>query len=355
MKKIFIVTGANGFLGNNIVRVLNQKYPEAEVRAVVHKGSKSPAGLDGLKFERYECDVADAESLKDVFAVPAEAEVYVIHAAGIVTIKAKKEPLVHKVNVEGTQNIVEKTLSIRAKMVYVSSVHAITERPKGEKIVEIDHFEPDKVAGAYAQTKAEAANYVLDAVKNRGLNACIVHPSGMIGPYDFGLTHLTKLIRDLANGDFRIMVKGGYDFVDVRDVAEATVAACEKGQAGECYILSNRFCTIRETADLVCDIMGYKKIKCTVPMFLCKMFAPLCEVYYNMKKVPPLFTKLSLKVIGSNGEFDNTKARTYLDYSPRPFEETIRDTIAFMEENGVVHAKEKLQKVKKTEEIKAGA
>ena len=199
-----------------------------------------------------------------------------------------------------------------------------------------------KVDGLYAKTKAEAANYILDAVKEKGLDACILHPSGMIGPNDFGLTHLTKLIRDLANGDFRIMVSGGYDFVDVRDVADAVVAACEKGRKGECYILSNKHYSLRYTADTVCDIMGYKKIKFRVPMFLCKMFAPLCEVYYNIKKVPPLFTKLSLRVICSNGEFDNSKAKNELGFLPRPIEDTIKDTIDFMQERGIVKTKQKL-------------
>lgn len=286
MKKIFIVTGANGFLGNNIVRALNNLNENCEIRALVHSGSKNPFALENLNCKIYNCDVRDKDSLSEAFTVPADAQVFVIHAAGIVTIKAKNDSTVYETNVGGTKNIVDKTLEIKAKMVHISSVHAITVRPKGEKIVEIDHFEPDKVSGAYAKTKAEASNYVLDAVKNRGLNACILHPSGMIGPFDFGLTHLTKLIRDLANGDFRILVKGGYDFVDVRDVADAAISACTNGRSGECYILANEFFTLKQTADLVCDIMGYKKIKFTVPTFLCKLFAPICELYYNMKKVP---------------------------------------------------------------------
>ncbi len=347
MKEIFIVTGANGFLGNNIIRALNKRKSGCEIRAMVHKGSKSPNALKGLDCKLYECDVKDIDSLKEVFEGIEDANVFVIHAAGIVTIKSKKDPLVYETNVEGTKNIVEKAIETNAKLIYISSVHAIPPKPKGEKIVEVNLFLPDKVDGLYAKTKAEAANYILDAVKNRGLNACILHPSGMIGPNDFGLTHLTKLIRDLANGDFRIMVKGGYDFVDVRDVADAAVSACENGKCGECYILSNEFISLKDTADIVCDHMGYKRIKSKVPMFLCKLFAPLCELYYNIKKIPPLFTKLSLRVITSNGEFDNSKAREALAFNPRPLNSTIIDATEFMIEKGDVSPKKKLQIRKK--------
>lgn len=342
MKSVYIVTGANGFLGNNIVRELANKKSGCEIRAVVHAGSKSAKALEGLPCKIYECDVTNIDTLNEVFTVSPDTKVFVIHAAGIVSIKAKKDPLVFKVNIEGTKNIVEKTLSVNGKMIYISSVHAIKPREKGELNVEVDHFDEESVSGIYAKTKAIAGNFVLDAVKNRGLDACILHPSGMIGPNDFGLTHLTKLIRDLANGDFRVMVNGGYDFVDVRDVAAAAVSACDKGEKGECYILSNKFYSLRETADLICDIMGYKKIKFTIPMFICKTFAPLCEIYYNIKKTPPLFTKLSLEVITSNGEFCNDKAKEKLGYTTRTFRETIVDTIDFMKERGVVKLKKKL-------------
>ena len=82
MKKIFIVTGANGFLGNNIIRALNTTEEDSEVRAVVHKGSKSPDALGGLNCKKYECDVKNIETLSEAFSVPKDAKVFVIHAAG---------------------------------------------------------------------------------------------------------------------------------------------------------------------------------------------------------------------------------------------------------------------------------
>lgn len=338
MKKIFIVTGATGFLGNNIIRKIIEKYEgtDFEIRALAHSGSNKESSLEGLDCKIFQGNVAEIESLKEVFDVPKNCEVFVIHCAAIVSIKAKKDPLIYSVNVVGTQNIVEKTLEIGAKLVYVNTVHSIPEKPKGEDIIEVNMFYPDKVKGAYAKTKAEAANIVLDAVRNRGLNACIVHPSGMIGPNDFGTTHLTKLIQDLANGDFRVMVAGGYDFVDVRDVADATINACTKGKKGNCYLLTNKYCSLRYTADIVCEFVGLKKIKFKIPMGICKFFAPLCELYYNIRKIPPLFTKLSLYTITSNGSFNNSKAKNELDFAPRSIKKTIEDTVLWLKDKGRV-------------------
>ena len=86
-------------------------------------------------------------------------------------------------------------------------------------MTEITDFNPDKVNGEYAKTKAEIAKYVLEKANNEGLDVCIIQPSGIIGPYDFGNSHLTQMILDFANGRLTACVKGGYDFVDVRDVA----------------------------------------------------------------------------------------------------------------------------------------
>ena len=236
MGKVYIVTGANGFLGNNIIRKLI-KNGEKEIRALVMPGDKVNA-LQGLDCKIYNGDVTKKETLNTIFDVSEDAELYVIHCAAIVYIKSKYNPQVYNVNVNGTKNIIEKVLEKNAKLLYISSVHAITEKPNNEVMTEIDKFEPEKVKGQYAKTKAEIANYVLQMVREKNLNACIIHPSGIIGPNDFGNSHTTQMIVDFAKGKLKLYVKGGYDFVDVRDVADGIINACYRGKKGECYILS---------------------------------------------------------------------------------------------------------------------
>ena len=331
MKRIYIITGANGFLGNNIVRKL-VKNEENEVRALVLP-EDNVNSLEGLNCKIYKGDVTKKESLSSIFEVPKNAELYVIHCAAIVYIKTKHNPKVYEVNVNGTKNVIDKVLEKNAKLVYVNSVHAITEKPNNELITEISNFEPEKVEGQYAKTKAEIANYVLEMVKNKNLNACIVHPSGIIGPNDFGSSHLTQLIIDFANGRLTACVKGGYDFVDVRDVADGIISACDKGKKGECYILSNRYVEIKELLDIISEVRNTKKIRTILPMWLAKLTAPLSEIYYAILKEPPIYTKYSLYTLKSNSNFSNEKAKKELGFKNRELKETIKDTVTWLKQN----------------------
>ena len=326
MNKIYIITGANGFLGNNIIRKLEQE-KNSEIRAFVLKG-ESIKSLENLKCKIYYGDITKKETLASVFENTDGKEVFVIHCAGIVYIKSKYNPLVYNVNVNGTKNIVDKVLNINAKLVYISSVHAIPE--SDGVITETVDFDPNKVEGLYAKTKAEAAKYVMDAVKNKNLNACIIHPSGIIGPNDYGNSHLTELVKEVASGKLFACVKGGYDFVDVRDVADGVINACNKNTKGECYILSNKYITIKELSDIICDCVKRKKINIVLPIWIAKIFASFFEIYYNLKKQTPLFTKYSLYTLSSNANFSNEKAKKELNFKNRDMIDTIKDTIKWI-------------------------
>ena len=328
MKKVYIITGANGFLGNNIIRKLQQN-KDNEIRALVLKNS-SIESLENLNCKIYYGDVTKKDSLSDVFENINDKQVFVIHCAAVVYIKSKFNPTIYNINVNGTKNIIDKVLEKNAKLIYISSVHAIPEKENNDLIEEITDFNPDEVHGLYAKTKAEAAKYVMNAVKNKNLNACIIHPSGIIGPYDYGNSHLTELVREVSNGKLFATVKGGYDFVDVRDVAAAIITASKKDNKGECYILSNRYITIKELSDLICDVQGIKRIKIVLPICLAKIIAPFFEAYYNLKKQTPLFTKYSLYTLSSNSNFSNKKAKEELGYKNRDMKDTIKDTISWL-------------------------
>jgi len=328
MKRIYIVTGASGFLGNNIIRMLEHD-DNAEVRAFVLNG-ESISSLNNLKCSIYYGDVTKADTLNSIFDGSGDAEIFVIHCAAVVYIKSKYNSRVYDVNVNGTKNIVDKVLEYNAKLIYVSSVHAIPEKSDGDLISEVSIFNPDDVVGLYAKTKAEAARYVMDSVKDKGLNACIVHPSGILGPYDFSNSHLTALVREIVRGKLPMCVKGGYDFVDVRDVAKGIIMACDKGKMGECYIMSGEFVSIKKLADLVCDVVGKKRIKVVLPIMIAKIVAPFYEMYYNVKGKTPLFTKYSLYTLSSNSNFSNEKAKRDLGFVTRDITDTVRDMVMWI-------------------------
>ena len=210
--------------------------------------------------------------------------------------------------------------------------------PNNEIITEIKHFNKDDVTGEYAKSKAEAAEYVLNAVKEKGLDAVVLHPSGIIGPGDFGRSHLTQMITDYANGRLSACVRGGYDFVDVRDVADGVISACEKGKSGECYILSNKYISVKELLDDISVAANVKKIKTVLPMWFAKVTAPLSEMYYKILKQPPLYTKYSLYTLTANANFSNEKAKRELGFSTRNIMDTLRDTVSWLREKGRIKA-----------------
>jgi len=330
MKRLFIVTGAYGHLGNTIIKKLLAK--GENVRALVLPAEKS-AALDGLDLEIVRGDICRADSLGSLFTVNEPTEIIVIHTAGIVSIASKYQKKVRDVNVNGTANIIKMCLKHQVKrLVYISSVHAIPEKNGGEVITEVDSFSPERVFGLYSKTKAEATQLVLDSVK-KGLDAVVVHPSGIIGPQDYGRSHTTQLIIDYLEGRLIAGIKGGYDFVDVRDVADGTIAAAEKGRRGECYILSGRYIQVCELLMLLHEISGKRKISITLPLWFVKATASLSEFYYKLLRQPPLYTSYSLYVLGCNANFSHEKATRELGYSPRDIRETLVDTVEWLMKN----------------------
>lgn len=331
MAKLFIVTGANGHLGNSVVRILqNQNHI---VRGLVLP-SDSIKMLTNLGVQVFKGDVRKLESLEPLFdytdldQVPEE--VIVIHTAGIVSITAKKNPLMESVNINGTKNLVDLSLKYHVnKFIYVSSVHAIPEKENNEVITEVDSFNPDLVQGPYAKTKAIATQYVLDQVK-KGLNAIVVHPSGIIGPYDFGKAHMTMMFEDYLNGYLTSRINGAYDFVDVRDVASGIIQSTVSGKIGSCYILSGHRTELKDFFNRL-RIMSGKKLRINVlPMWFAKLSAPLAELYYKIRKLPPIYTAYSLYTLQSNSYFSHEKAYHDLNYTPRSFDETLYDTMKWL-------------------------
>ena len=326
----YLVTGATGFLGLTVVRMLAAR--GERVTALVLKGDASAARLPAGVRVSYG-NVADRDSLADFFS-SCDEQTCVIHCAGMISIRTTPGKRLRAINVTGTANIVALCQAHRAgKLIYVSSVHAIPEVKKGAVMAETTAFSPQAVSGPYAKTKAEATALVLAAAKN-GLNACVVHPSGIVGPEDYNLGSISSMIISYCRGRLPLGVEGGYDFVDVRDVASGILACCEKGVPGECYILSSEYVSIRTLLGRLQAESRGKRVLAFVPTVLAKILSPFAEVFSLLRREKPCFTPYSVAVLASNGHFSHAKATHDLGYSPRKFADTLRDTFRWLREKG---------------------
>ena len=335
MKKVYIVTGAAGHLGSTLLRKLEKS--GREVRALLLPQEQPPefARGKGGRIVFVRGDVRDADSLRPLFSSAEEAEeaeeqeFLVFHTAGIVDISGEITPAMTAVNVGGTKNVIALCREqAHCRLVYVSSVHAIPEKKHRQVLEEVRRFSPDQVVGGYAKTKAEATQAVLDAAAD-GLDAVVIHPSGILGPYDSSRNHLVQMVSDYLRGKLPACVNGGYDFVDVRDVADGCLAAAERGRSGECYILSNRHYEVKDVLGMVRDVQGGRRLP-VLPMWMARAAAPLMAGIARRRKQRPLYTRYSLHTLSSNDRFSHDKATRELGYHPRDLYQTVRDTVAWM-------------------------
>jgi len=331
MTKIYVVTGAYGHLGNVVVRDLLAA--KQKVRALVLPNDHNDMFVN-MPVELYRGDITNKDTIRGLFEHTSDEELYVIHCAGIISIYGKYSPVMYNVNVNGTKNMVDLSIEYGVKrFLYVSSVHALKELKHGNSISEQTHFDPTQVKGAYAKTKAEATQYVLDHADK--LDLVVVHPSGIIGAYDFYNSNTNQLFESYLNGGMRIIIKGGYDFVDVRDVSSGILAAMDKGRSGECYILSSKYSTVKEMFDILAKMGNVKKIKVVLPLWIPKLIAPIMERHYKRTKQVPLFTSYSLYTVKSNSAYSHEKATREIGYQPRDLMETMQSIFEWIDNKRV--------------------
>lgn len=325
MSTRFIITGAGGHLGGTLLKKLGGQ--DCQVSALLLPREPQAADFENINY--VSGDVRCPETLLPLFGHSENEETVVIHTAGIISIAGKISKNLYDTNVRGTRNLLELCRRFAVKrFVYVSSVHAIPELPDGQTISEVSSFSASSVAGGYAKTKAEASQAVLEAADS-GLDAVIVHPSGIIGPYDKGRNHLVQLILDTLEGRLPACVKGGYDFVDVRDVADGCLAAAEKGKSGSCYILNGHYSTVAALLSRVSAASGCRTLP-VLPMWCARLAAPVIEAAAKFRKRRPLYTRYSLYTLGSNSSFSRQKAESELGYCPRSLETTVSDTVRWL-------------------------
>lgn len=325
-EELSVVTGARGYVGYALVKELSQR--PGRIRVLLRHDTKS---LDEFNVEKAMGDICDYDSLEKAF----EGATTVYHVAGLVDIEGNRDRLVWEVNYNGTKNVVAacKKCGVR-NLVYVSSVDCIPASKGTAKIKEYTNLDPNLLPDAYGKSKAAATQYCIEQSDDK-LKICIVQPSCCIGPDDYqGTNSVCTMIQLYLSGLFPCTLRfGGYNFVDVRDVAKGMISAAEKGRGGECYFLCGDRLSVTEFIEALAKIEGKEPPKIALTKgFLLKM-CPVIEVLFKAAKLPPVLTPFSINKLCENCNFSYEKAVKELDYSPMSAEDSLRDTINWMKEN----------------------
>lgn len=321
-----LITGATGHLGNVLIRELLQR--GQKVRAfVLPNDNLTP--LEGLDVEIAHGNVLNPASLEP--AIDGVDIAY--HLAAMITIMPGKNEQVQRVNVEGTRNMLAaaKKTGVR-RFIYTSSIHAIQRVPRGVTIDESLPYDPNNPYGAYDTSKAQASLLAQEAAQN-GLDAVLVCPTGIIGPYDFRVSLMGSGILRYWEGKEVQYFAGGYDYVDVRDVASGMIAAAEKGRTGESYLLSGGYLSNRELVETGRRLVSGNYPLRELPMPLVHLLTRLMPIYYRLSGQSPQLTPYSVEVLQSNAAISHAKATRELGYNPRPLEESLKDTLEWFKAN----------------------
>ena len=322
---MILVTGATGHIGNVLVRALLAG--GQPVRVLVRPGRIPPA-LAGLDVDIMPGDVLDVDSLER--AMPGVSLVY--HLAARISLSSGPDPETERVNLAGTQNVIAAVRrSGTARLVYASSVYALRKPPDGALIDESQPFDALQCLGAYDRSKARASLAVQAAVAD-GLDAVIVCPTAVTGPYDYHGSETGRAILLYMQPGLKFTVKGAYDFIDVRDAARGFILAAGQGRRGETYILSGDRLTVREVAPTLWQAASGWHASLEVPLWLAYWVAGLMPFYAELTGTQPIFTRYSLDAIGSNSHFSHARASRELGFQPRPARQAVLDAARWLQQ-----------------------
>ena len=325
---ITLVTGGGGRLGNVLVRRL----VEVGRRVRVLEPGDLPESLAGLDIEFQSGSVLESD---DVARATDGVDV-VFHLAAKIDLSPRKDPMMYRINVDGTRKVVDACLARGLRLVHTSSHHAVVRQPLDEPLTEDKPLALEEKC-QYHRSKAIGETIVLDACE-RGLDAVIVNPGSMIGPHDYEPSMIGAALIDMYFGRVPVLLELLSDYVDVRDVADGMIAAAEKGRRGERYFLTGDVIPIMEMVSLYGELTGAKVPTRALPLWVGWALLPFALAGSAVTKKPPFITADMLRASVSNEVVSHEKARRELGYTIRSLRESLGDAVAWYQERGWLSA-----------------
>ena len=329
-KNLALVSGANGHLGNNLVRLLISK--GIPVRASV-RNLRNKAPFAGVDCEVVQSDIADKQSL-----LKALQGVDTFYAVGAVFKLWAKDPQkeIYDVNMEGTKNMIEAAAEAGVRrIVYVSSIAALDYSNLPAK--ESNGHNPDR-RDVYYNSKNDGEQLAFELARTHNIELVAVLPSAMIGSAVFApLSVSYNILKLILKKEIPIETKITLNWIDVKDVAEGCYLAATKGRDGERYILANEKCTsIKDTTKIAQQLFPELNIKLprAVPKPVLYVMAWFMEIAGGLSGKAPLLSRKDVAMFsGLQQDFDISKARTELGFNPKKPSDAVREAMLYLKEN----------------------
>jgi len=323
-----LVTGASGFLGSAIAAALRARGDAVRVLA---RASSAGTNLDPA-------DTLCVGDLRDRASLEAALNGvrFLFHAAADYRLWAKDPDEIARTNVEGTRLIMEEALKAGVeRIVYTSSV-ATLKLTDGAAATEDNPLAENEAIGAYKRSKVAAERLVETMIERDRLPAVIVNPSTPIGPRDVKPTPTGRIIVEAASGRMPAFVDTGLNLAHVDDVAAGHLAALERGQVGERYILGGDNVLLADMLADIARLVGRRPPKLKLPRTMLYPLAYGAEALARLRGIEPFITVDGLRMAAHRMFFDDSKARRELGYSSRPYREGLADAIAWFRAHGLL-------------------
>jgi len=241
--------------------------------------------------------------------------------------------MMQRTNVSGTKLVIDHALQAGIKrFIYISSIHAFKQQPELDMLDETAK-QADEKSYDYGRSKQAAQQIALAA--NGQMEVLVLCPTSIIGPYDIKPSLMGKAIIDLYNGRLPFIFKGGFNYCDSRDVANAIANALTMGKPGEVYLLAGKWHSLAQLAQLLATVSSKKIRPVALSLFAGKLGLPFIKLWAAITNKEPLYTMEVLDALFKDNRYiSSEKAKAALGYTARPFEETIHDTFHWFKNNG---------------------
>jgi dihydroflavonol-4-reductase len=326
MKKV-LLTGGDGLLGSNLVRELLSR--EYSVRVFVEKG-RNTGTLDGLDIERLTGNILSFSDLKNA----VRGCNYIIHTAAVTSLWPSRSEITRQINITGTRNVISTALDCHIeRMIHIGSANSFGSGPKNDPGDENRPFNAGKYRLDYIDTKYQAQNEVLEAVRLKGLPALVVNPTFMIGPYDSKPSSGT-MIMSVATSKVPGYTRGGKNYIYVKDVAVGIVNAFDMGEIGECYILGNNNMSYNEAFSMIADTLDAKRPGFYLPPSLAIIYSLIAEILSRLTGKPPDVSLPMAKLANDDCYYSSDKARKSLNLPQTDISIAILECHHWLQTNG---------------------